>query len=38
MIKTLKLIVYILFFIALFFGVIVAINYIEGNGIRSAIN
>ena len=38
MIKTLKLIVYILFFIALFFGVIIAINYIEGNGIRSAIN
>jgi hypothetical protein len=38
MIKMLKLIAYILFYIALFFGVIIAINYIEGNGIRSAIN
>jgi len=37
-IKNLKLIGYILFYIALFFGVIIAINYIEGNGIRSAIN
>ncbi len=38
MIKMLKLFAYILFYIALFFGVIIAINYIEGNGIRSAIN
>ena len=38
MIKTMKLIGYILFYIALFFAVIIAINYIEGNGIRSAIN
>ena len=37
-IKVLKLIGYILFYIALFLGVIIAINYIEGNGIRSAIN
>ncbi len=37
-IKTLKLIGYILIYIALFLGVIIAINYIEGNGIRSAIN
>lgn len=38
MIKKLKLIGYVLAYIALFFGVIIAINYIEGNGIRSAIN
>jgi len=38
MIKMLKLIAYILVFIALFFAVIIAINSIEGNGIRSAIN
>jgi len=38
MIKMLKLIGYILIFIALFIGVIIAINYIEGNGIRSAFN
>ena len=38
MIKMLKLIGYILIYIALFFGVIIAINYIEGNGIRSAVN
>lgn len=38
MIKTLKMIGYILIYIALFFGAIIAINYIEGNGIRSAIN
>ncbi len=31
-IKVLKLIGYILFYIALFLGVIIAINYIEGNG------
>jgi len=37
-IKKLKLIGYILIYIALFFGVIIAINYIEGNGIRGAIN
>jgi hypothetical protein len=38
MIKKLKLIGYVLAYIGLFIGVIIAINYIEGNGIRSAIN